>query len=209
MSPPDIATWLVAGYALALVVVAWGFDLMAKRASHRAAGWRTGGFVYHPDHDAWKCPTDQWLWPTSFDPNNRVMRYRAKPAVCNSCPVKADCTTSPHGREISRQVDPWPFSEAGRFHRGIACAIAGLAFVMPLAQAALTHSTADVLVSATTGLIVAVTCLPLFRHLWSTQVIAPEHLPHRTAHEESVAAAIDKYSTRWGVGPSKKDSGAR
>ena len=32
--------------------------------------------------------------------------------------------------EVSRQVDPWPHSEAGRFHRGIACAIAGLAITM-------------------------------------------------------------------------------
>lgn len=208
MNAPGIATCLVAGYALVLVAVAWGFDLMAKRASHRAASWRTGGFVYHPDHDAWQCPTDQWLWPTSFDPGNRVMRYRAKPTVCNSCPVKTDCTTSPHGRELSRQVDPWPFSEAGRFHRGIACAIATLAFVMPLGQAVSEHRAADLLVSGTVALAVVATCLPLFRHLRSIPVNAPEHLPHRTAHEENVAAAIDKYSTRWGVGPSRKEGGA-
>ena len=72
----------------------------------RAADWQTGGFTYHADHDAWQCPKDEWLWPTSFDPANRVMRYRARPAVCNTCPVKADCTSSPHGREISRHVDP-------------------------------------------------------------------------------------------------------
>ncbi len=209
MTDPAIGTWLVAGYALLLAAVAWGFDLMAKRVSHRAAGWRTGRFVYHPDHDAWQCPEDQWLWPTSFDPTNRVMRYRAKPIVCNSCPVKSDCTTSDHGREISRQVDPWPFSEAGRFHRGIACAVMGLAFVMPLAQTIGNHGAADLLVLGTTVVIVAVAGLPLFRHLWSTKVAAPEHLPHRSAHEESVAAAIDKYSTKWGVGQPAKKSDAR
>ncbi len=116
-------------------------DITPRRGAGAPAGSSTT-----PITTPGSVPTDQWLWPTSFDPNNRVMRYRAKPTVCNSCPVKADCTTSQHGREVSRQVDPWPFSEAGRFHRGIACAIASLAFIMPLAQAVITHSAADVLV---------------------------------------------------------------
>ncbi|PQP40375.1 MULTISPECIES: hypothetical protein [Mycolicibacterium] len=208
MTEPDVVTWLIAGYALLLTLVAWGFDVMAKRTSHRAAGWRTGGFVYHPSHDAWQCPQDEWLWPTSFDPNNRVMRYRAKPAVCNHCPVKADCTESPHGREISRHVDPWPFSEAGRFHRGIACAVAALAILMPLGQALSVGNAADLLVGGITALVVALVCAPLFRHLWVAKVIPPEHIPHRSAHEEAAAAAIDKYSTKWGVGPSKKSGDA-
>lgn len=130
MSGPATWVWLVAGYALLLLSFAWGFDHMAKRTSERAAQWRTGKFVYHEDHDAWKCPEDQWLWPKSFDPENRVMRYRATPSICNSCPVKDTCTTSSHGREITRAVDPWPHSETGRFHRGIACAVAGFGIVL-------------------------------------------------------------------------------
>ena len=47
------------------------------------------------------------------------MRYRAKAHVCNACPRKDACTDSDHGREIVRPLDPWPHSEAGRFHRGI------------------------------------------------------------------------------------------
>ena len=200
MTGPAAATWLVSGYAVFLLAVAWGFDLMARRASHRAQRWRTGRFVYHPDHDAWQCPTEQWLWPTSFDPTHRVMRYRAKPVVCNTCPVKADCTTSDHGREISRQVDPWPFSEAGRFHRGIACVVAVLAIVLPIGQAVAAHSAADLLVLGTVVAAVAACSAPLFGHLWRTPVDSPEHVPHRTAHEDAVAATIDRYSTRWGMG---------
>ena len=49
-----------------------------------AEGGASGGFSYHEDHDAWTCPEDQWLWPQSFDPDNRVMRYRGSPTVCNS-----------------------------------------------------------------------------------------------------------------------------
>ena len=111
-------------------------------------------FTYHADHDAWQCPQDQWLWPTSFDPHSRVMRYRAKPSVCNSCPVKSTCTTSDHGREISRDIDPWPYSEAGQFHRGIACAIAGLALVMVLAMMLAEHNAADLVVLLVTALVV-------------------------------------------------------
>jgi hypothetical protein len=204
---PATSVWLVAAYALLLVAVAWGFDLMARRASVRAARWRTGQFVYHADHDAWVCPQDQWLWPTSFDPEHRVMRYRAKPSVCNSCPVKSTCTTSNDGREVSREVDPWPYSEAGRFHRGIACVVAGLALLMPLAMLIGEHSPADVLVLVGTALIVVVADVPLARHLWTSPANAPDHLPHRSNQEEAVVAAIDRYSTRWGGGWAEKEEG--
>lgn len=201
MTAPSASVWLVAGYALVLVAIAWGFDAMAKQASQRAARWRTGQFTYHPDHDAWVCPQDHWLWPSSFDPKHRVMRYRALPVVCNSCPVKASCTLSDHGREISREIDPWPHSEAGRFHRGIACFVASLGILMPLAMLIGSHSAADMVVLLGTVLTVVVVSVPLARHLWRTPSNAPpEHLPHRTGLEDQVAAAIDRYSTRWGGG---------
>ncbi len=198
MSPPATAVWLIAGYELGLVAAAWGFDVMARRISIRAARWRTGQFTYHADHDAWLCPEDQWLWPTSFDPGNRVMRYRASPVICNSCPVKSSCTTSDHGREISREVDPWPHSDAGRFHRGIACSVAAFGIVLPLATLITNHSPSEALVLVGTVVIVALLALPLAQHLRGTPSNAPEHLPHRTALEDQVAAAIDRYSTRWG-----------
>jgi hypothetical protein len=209
VSAPEAWVWLVSGYALLLLAVAWCFDTMARKASQRAAQWRTGAFVYHPDHDAWVCPQDQWLWPTSFDPQNRVMRYRASPAVCNNCPVKESCTTSNHGREISRQVDPWPHSEVGRFHRGIACAVAGFGVVMPSATLIAEHGAADALVLGAAMLIVVAGGLPLVRHLWNTPSNAPDHLPHRSGLEDRVAAMIDRYSTRWGGGFTVREDDAQ
>lgn len=209
MTMPGVWVWLISGYALLLLVFAWCFDAMARRTAARAAQWRTGKFVYHDDHDAWKCPQDQWLWPTTFDPRNRVMRYRATPSICNSCPVKDTCTTSMHGREISRAVDPWPHSETGRFHRGIACAVAGFGVVLPLATLTTNHSLADVLVLVGTILVVVTGAVPLLRHLWNTPVNAPDDAPHRTdptAQAEQVAAAIDRYSTRWGSFSDREDS---
>jgi hypothetical protein len=206
VTSPTAAAWLVAGYALALVATAWGVDVMARRVSQRAAQWRSGQFRYHADHDAWVCPQDQWLWPSSFDPKHRVMRYRAKPSVCNSCPVKSTCTTSEHGREISREIDPWPHSEAGRFHRGIACCVAALGVVMPLVMLARLHSPADLLVLIGVITVVLAASLPLAGHLWRTPSNAPEHLPHRTGMEDQVALAVDRYSTRWGASRSGKDA---
>lgn len=199
MTMPGAWVWLISGYALLLLVFAWGFDNMARRTSERAAQWRTGKFVYHQDHDAWKCPEDQWLWPTGFDRDNRVMRYRGTPSICNACPVKDSCTTSNHGREISRPVDPWPHSEAGRFHRGIACAVAGFGVILPLASLIGNHHPADVLVLGSAILVVAAGGAPLVRHLWNTPSNAPDDSPHGAARRvEQVEAAIDRYSTRWG-----------
>lgn len=198
MPAPDTPVWLVTGYSLLLLAIAWVFDAMAQRVSHRATQWRTGKFVYHADHDAWVCPEDQLLWPTSFDPANRVMRYRASPSVCNACPVKASCTTSDHGREMSREIDPWPHSEAGRFHRGVACFIAALGVLMPMVVLIGNHSVTDVLVLGATIGVVVLGGLPLARHLWDTPSNAPEHIAHRSGAEDAVAAAVDRYSTRWG-----------
>ena len=205
MAPPAATVWLFAGYSLALVTIGWVFDATARRVSARAARWRTGQFVYRPDHDAWVCPQDHWLWPSSFDPLHRVMRYRALPVVCNSCPVKSSCTTSDHGREVSRDVDPWPHSDVGRFHRGIACSVAAFGVVLPLAMLVANHSAGDALVLVATVVVVALLGLPLARHLWNTPSNAPEYLPHRSAQEDQVAAAIDRYSTRWGGWEGKED----
>jgi hypothetical protein len=124
MNPEVIAA---AGYAVFLLGAAVGLDRLARHAHKRADRYRTAGFRYHPQHDAWVCPRHEWLWPTEFDSDQRMVRYRARPSVCNACPAKADCTTSPHGREIVRALDPWPHSEAGRFHRGLALMLIGLA----------------------------------------------------------------------------------
>lgn len=123
MSEIELTAWLAAGYAVALLLIAYAIDRLAKRAHTAHDNQQTLGFVYHEDHDAWLCPEDQWLWPQSFDPGNRVMRYRGSPSVCNACPVKESCTSSDDGRELRRTVDVWPSSESAQFHRGIACAL--------------------------------------------------------------------------------------
>ena len=77
--------------------------------------------------------------------------------------------------------------------------------MLPLATLIINHSIAEVLVLAGTILIVLLLGFPLARHLWNTPSNAPDYLPHRTALEDQVAAAIDRYSTRWGGWEDKED----
>lgn len=124
-------------YAAFLLVVAVALDRLARHSHARSERYRTAGFRYHPQHDAWVCPRDQMLWPAEFDERQRLMVYRAKPSVCNACPVKRDCTSSQHGREIWRPTEPWPHSEAARFYRGIVLvlvALAGLSSIATIAR---------------------------------------------------------------------------
>jgi len=202
MSEVSVTVWLISGYAAFLVLVAHAFDLSARRVARRSQAWRTGSFRYHPDHDAWICPEDQWLWPVSFDVHQRTMRYRANPVVCNSCPVKDTCTTSDGGREIEREVDPWPHSEAGRFHRGIACCMTVLAFVLLLAMVPSRNEPIDVVVLLVVMSLVVVASLPLLGHFRNTPTGFPMHVPLENAGSPDAdpppaTVRSDRYATRW------------
>lgn len=177
MNPPSTAVVLVCAYAACLLVVAVLFDRLGARSALRSAAWRTGNFVYHDDADAWKCHEDQWLWPASFDPDKRVIRYAGQHAICGRCPAKSECSPTPGPRELTRQVDPWPHSEAGRFHRGVSLAIATVGLMMVLAMLLFgSTDTADViLLLAALALVIAVG-VPLARHLWNTPDGFPDHL---------------------------------
>ena len=118
---------MVGGYSLFLLAIAWVVDYLGMRSAHKSAQWRTGNFIYHSDQDAWQCHEDNWLWPASFDPEKRVIRYEGQHAICGRCPAKDDCSPTPGPREVTRQLDPWPHSEAGRFHRGISLVISAIA----------------------------------------------------------------------------------
>ena len=193
----EIAAWLSAAYGIALVLAAHGIDRLAKRVHTLHDANQTTGFVYHEDHDAWLCPEDQWLWPQSFDPDNRVMRYRGKPSVCKACPIKDTCTTSDDGREMRHEVDPWPSSESARFHRGIACAVSVLAILWPLGAAFTVESGLSQLLLLVTAAPVALLSLPLWSHLRRSPV-DPEGVLFRSLDEnlEDRADALEALQRR-------------
>lgn len=121
---------LAAGYAALLVAGAFLLEWLSAHTHRRSLRYRTAGFDYDDQHDHWVCPEGQHLWPHEFDHERRLVRYRAKAHICNGCPRKDACTDSDRGREIVRPLDPWPHSEAGRFHRVISLMLVGLALLI-------------------------------------------------------------------------------
>ena len=137
MSPEVL---LAAGYAALLVAGAFGLEWLSAHTHRRSLRYRTAGFTYDETQDHWECPEGEHLWPHEFDHERRLVRYRAKAHICNGCPRKATCTDSDGGREIVRPVDPWPHSEAGRFHRAISLLMVALAVLILAVEGARHHA---------------------------------------------------------------------
>jgi hypothetical protein len=134
---------LAAAYAGILTLAALAVEWLSAHTHRRSLRFRTAGFSYNETHDHWLCPQGEHLWPHEFDRELRLVRYRARPQICNACRIKERCTDSDRGREIVRPLDPWPHSEAGRFHRVIALVIVGLGGLILLVELARHHTLAD------------------------------------------------------------------
>ncbi len=137
MSPEAV---LAAGYAAFLLVAAGVLEWLSVHTHNRSLRYRTAGFYYDADHDHWLCPEGQHLWPEELDHERRLMRYRAKAQICNRCPLKEACTDSDEGREIVRAIDPWPHSEAGRFHRAVSVLLVAVAVLVLVVGVARNHA---------------------------------------------------------------------
>ena len=131
---------LAATYAGCLAAAAFVLEWLSAHTHRRALRFRTAGFTYHEPGDHWVCPEGERLWPHEHDHERRLVRYRARAHVCNACSSKPRCTDSDRGREIVRPLDPWPHSEAGRFHRVIALTMVALAALILTVEAARHHS---------------------------------------------------------------------
>lgn len=140
MSPEVL---LATGYAAALIAGALLLDWLSAHTHRRSLRYRTAGFTYDAEHDHWQCPEGEHLWPHELDHERRLLRYRAKAHICNSCPSKIFCTDSDDGREIVRPLDPWPHSEAGRFHRGLSLMLVALALLILVVESVRHHQPAE------------------------------------------------------------------
>jgi hypothetical protein len=49
-------------------------------------------FTYDAEHDRYSCPNGQLLHLTRMEYTGQKAEYRADPAMCNACPLKAQCT---------------------------------------------------------------------------------------------------------------------
>ena len=170
-------TLAAAAYAAFLVVSALGLDALGRHTHRRSGRFRTQGFSYDESLDLWECPEGEQLRPLAIDHRRRMARYRARPMVCNACPAKEGCTDSDEGREIVRPLDPWPHSEAGRFHRGISVVLLCLASVITLAGIVLTPSFPDLALLGPLLLLTALVGLRMSRALASMPSGFPEMAP--------------------------------
>ena len=140
---PNAEALLLGGYALFLLAVAAGIDLIARHSHRRSERFRTAGFRYHSHLDAWECPEGQQLWPHERDDELRLVRYRGKAHICNACPAKSRCTDSDEGREVVRFLDDWPRLEVGRFHRGLSLTLVILALLLGVVALIRHHSAVE------------------------------------------------------------------
>lgn len=191
-----IQVYLSCLYAVVLVGFAWVLDVLGRRSARRSRDWRTGNFVFHEDHGAWKCHEDQWLWPASFDPVKRVIRYRGQDEICGRCPVKDGCAPHLGPREITQPVDPWPHSEAGVFHRGMSLAIMAAGTALPLAMLFVASGAAQRVALAASAVFVVVAAWPMVRSLRNTPTNAPEDLPFESSAPEEAGAGPDSKDGR-------------
>jgi hypothetical protein len=192
MSPE---VFLFAGYASFLLVAAIALEWLSAHTHRRALRYRTAGFTYDDRHDHWQCPEGEHLWPHEFDHERRLVRYRAKAHICNGCPRKDACTDSDRGREIVRPLDPWPHSEAGRFHRGLSLMLVALAVLVVVVGAIRNHGAADAAVLL--GVLAA--AVTAGRWLWIDFRAHPSGFPETTpAHGLRLGTAEDRTADPYG-----------
>jgi hypothetical protein len=190
MSPEAV---LGAGYAGFLVLAAVTIEWLSAHTHRRALRYRTAGFSYDAVQEHWKCPEGEHLWPHEFDTERRLVRYRAKAHICNRCPVKDACTDSDDGREVVRPMDPWPHSEAGRFHRGLSLVLIVLALLVLVAVGARHHELSEAaLLLGVFGVAVAAG-----RRLLRDFRSHPADFPDATPGHRLRMAAADPGGRRW------------
>jgi hypothetical protein len=62
-------------------------------------------FSYDPKRDLYTCPSGKILLPRTRNVARSLIGYRAKPATCDACELRPDCTTSKTGRQILRHFE--------------------------------------------------------------------------------------------------------
>lgn len=184
--------FLAAGYAIFLVCVSLGLDSLARHSHARSERYRTAGFTYHHPSDAWICPEDQLLLRSEVDHGRRLIRYRGRPQICNSCPTKSDCTDSDEGREVVHAMDPWPHSEAGRFHRGISLAVVLIACLILVAETLRYHSPLELAVLGVVFLAVVSAAWHLHAVFRASPANFPAPAPTTHAHPERARLGYSK-----------------
>jgi transposase len=77
-------------------------------------------FTYDPERDQYRCPQGQVLRRHTAKYGEETTVYRAKPATCNACIVKAACTASDRGRTLQRSFSAHYLERVQAYHQTVA-----------------------------------------------------------------------------------------
>jgi hypothetical protein len=80
-------------------------DVPLSAVGQRAGMFRDTDFAYDAGADASCCPGSQMLRFLSQSERTHRRIYQAPAAACAMCTLRAQCTTSPRGRRVSRSRD--------------------------------------------------------------------------------------------------------
>ena len=73
-----------------------------NRDNEHGAYYGSSRFTYDAAQDCYICPNGQALHLTRMEYKAEKAEYQADAASCNACPLKAECTPSPYGRQVHR-----------------------------------------------------------------------------------------------------------
>jgi transposase len=85
---------------------------------HKTAYYGPRRFTYDAERDVYVCPQGQPLRLYRRELSAEKVEYRAAPATCNACPVKAQCTPSAHGRIVHRHFAEAYLERVRAYHQG-------------------------------------------------------------------------------------------
>ena len=83
---------------------------------HRTRFFGGDRFTYDPHSDVYHCPGDQELRFRKHKYTERTRVYQAPAAACNTCLLKAACTTSARGRQVTRSFDEAYLDRVRAYH---------------------------------------------------------------------------------------------
>jgi transposase len=83
---------------------------------HRTPFFGRDRFAYEAERDVYRCPGGQELRFRKHKYTERTRVYQASAAVCNACPLKAQCTGSAKGRQVKRSFDEAYLKRVRAYH---------------------------------------------------------------------------------------------
>lgn len=84
---------------------------------HKTPFYGPSKFSYDAAHDRYLCPQGQPLLPFRTEYQAEKVEYRADAAACNTCPLKAQCTSSDNGRQVHRSFHASYLERVREYHQ--------------------------------------------------------------------------------------------